>query len=63
MNDERLEREGEGGREGGREERSIHICTCIILLTHKIIVPGPLGRAHEKSQEPIGEEHLDLLIM
>ena len=73
MNDEHLEKEGreeqrEGGRDGEREgrregESSICMYTCIILLTHKITVPGPLGRAHEKSKEPIREKHLHLLIM
>ena len=32
-------------------------------LTHEVIVPGALGRDHEESQEPVGEQHLDLLIV
>ena len=79
MNDEHLEKEGreeqrEGGTEGGREGRreggkergrklNMYVYMYQILLTHKITVPGPLGRAHEKSQEPIREKHLHLLIM
>lgn len=33
------------------------------LLTCEVIVPGPLGRDHEEPQEPVGEQHLYLLVV
>ena len=32
-------------------------------LTHEVVVPGHLSRHHEEAKEPIGQEHLDPLVV
>ena len=32
------------------------------LLTHEVVIPGSLSRDHEEAEEPVGQQHLHLLV-
>ncbi len=44
-------------------QRELILPIRVMLHPHKVVVPGPTVRNHEEPEEPVTEEHLDLLVV
>ena len=47
----------------GVGQRKIVLHGGLVSHSHEVVVPGPLRRDHEKAEEPVGQEHLDFLVV